>query len=137
MKISFLIVLSIISLWGLWGFFSKLAIQKINLQAAFWTSLSLTLVITAFLFFTNQLTPIKKDFQGILIALLAGLFTGLGTILFYIMLGKKPVGLLIAATALYPLVTIILASIFLKESLTLTKIVGLILAIVALFILNL
>lgn len=137
MKNSFLIVLSIISLWGLWGFFSKLAVQKISLQTSLWTSISLTLIITAFLFFTNQLVPFKKDFSGIAFAVLAGIFSALGSILFYILLGKKPVGLLIAITALYPLITILLATMFLKESLTLTKIVGLIFAIIALFILNL
>lgn len=136
MKDSIFLILSIIIFWGLWGFFSKLAVQKIGLQASFWSVLSLILIIIILLSVNNQLLPIKSNFSGISIAILAGIFSGLATILFYILLGKTPAGYLVAMTALYPLVTILLSIIFLKEPLSLQRIIGITLAILGLIFLN-
>lgn len=125
-----------ILLWGLWGFLGKLAVQRIGLQASFWNALILILPITIYLLITKQLFPLKIEFWGISLALLAGLASGLASVLFYIFLRKNPAGMLVALTALYPLVTIILSVIFLKEPLTVTKIIGFILALAALFLLT-
>lgn len=137
MKFSFILILAVIVLWGLWGFLGKLAVQKIGIQSSFWNALALILIITFFLLFSHQLTPIKENPSGILLAILAGICSGFASIIFYILLGQKPVGLLVATTALYPLITLILAIIFLKESLTLATGIGFILALIALFLLHL
>lgn len=137
MKFSFILILAVIVLWGLWGFFGKLAVQRIGIQSSFWNALTLILTITFFLLFSHQLTPVKENPSGILFAIFAGICSGLASILFFILLGQKPVGLLVATTALYPLVTLILAAIFLKESLTLVTGIGFIFALIALFLLHL
>lgn len=134
---SFLLILFIIIFWGLWGFFSKISVQKIGLQTSFWSALSVFLVITIFLIINNYLLPIKSGHSGILLAIFAGIFSGIASILFYMLLGKKPVGALVAATALYPLITLILSMLFLKEPLAFSKAIGFVLAIGALILLNL
>lgn len=138
MKLSILYLpFLIIFLWGSWGFLSKIAVEKIHLQVALWSSISVMLIISIYLFFTRQLFPLKWDTPGISFAILGGVCAGLASILFYILLGKKPVGLVIAITALYPLVTLLLSIVFLKEPLSQTKIIGFFLAIAALIFLNL
>lgn len=137
MKLSIFFVFGIILFWGLWGFFSKLAVQRIALQASFWNTIALSLIITIFLILTNQLTPLKINGSGIFFAVLAGICSGLASILFYTLLKGRPVGLLVAITALYPLVTIVLSLIFLKEPLTFLRLIGLVLALIALVFLNL
>lgn len=134
---SFLLIFFIIISWGLWGFFSKLAIQKIGFQASLWNAIALLLIVVTFLVISNQLFPIKNDFQGIIFAICAGIFSGIASILFYVILGKKPVGALVAVTALYPLITLILSMLFLRESLTFSKAIGFVLAIGALMLINL
>lgn len=131
------LILSTILFWGLWGFFGKLAVQKIGIQSSFWNALSFVLIILSFLLVSGQLLPLKNNPSGIFLALLAGVCSGLASVLFYILLGKNPVGFLVTITALYPLVTIILSAIFLKEPLTLTKSLGFFFALVALIFLNL
>lgn len=131
------LILPIIILWGLWGFFVKLSIERIGLQSIFWVSLMLLLITTGFLFLSQQFFPLKMNTAGISLAVLAGASTALASILFYIFLGKNPVGFLVAITALYPMVTIILSVIFLHEQLTTTKILGFILALSALVLFNL
>lgn len=132
-----LLVFVAIFLWGAWGFLGKISESKIGLQVAFWSSLSFFLVILLYLFLSNSLFPLKNDSQGIFFGVLTGLSSGLAAIVFYILLAKNPAGYLTAATALYPLITIVLSVIFLKEGLYTTKIVGFILALLALLFLHL
>lgn len=137
MKSSLVLILAIIIFWGLWGFLAKLAVQRVGIQASFWGTLTLFTSISIFLLFSEQLLPIKINAGGILLAISAGLVSSLASILFYILLGRNPVGFLVAVTALYPLVTIILSVIFLQEDITITKTIGFILAVGALLLLNL
>lgn len=136
MKLPLLLVFGNIIFWGFWGFFSKLAVEKIGFHAGLYYAVTLFTFIATYLFLTNQLFPLKFGLNGILFALLAGISGGTATIFLYLLLGKNPAGLVVAITALYPIVTLILSMIFLKETLTLTQGVGFILALVALILLN-
>lgn len=137
MKLPLLLVLGNIVFWGLWGFFSKLAVEKIGFQAGIFYSVTLFSFIAGYLLVTHQLLPLKFDSNGILFAILAGVAGGTASILLYMLLGKNPAGLVIAITALYPIVTLILSMVFLKETLTLPQTVGFALALVALILMNL
>lgn len=135
-QVSVLIAGAIIS-WGLWGFFSKLAATRIGIQASFWNSISISVFIIAFLAITGSIFPVKMDRNGIIFALASGIFSGIASILFFILLGKRPVGFLIAITSLYPIITIILSVIFLKEPINFYKLAGFVFAMLAIIFLNL
>lgn len=137
MKLPFILVLGNIIFWGLWGFFSKLAVSKIGFQAGLYYSITLFAFIATYLFITSQLLPLKTDSNGIFFALFAGISGGIASILLYFLLKENPAGLVIAITALYPVVTLILSMFFLKETLTVQQTVGFILALVALVLMNL
>jgi transporter family protein len=137
MREQILLVLTAIIFWGLWGFFSKLASTRIGVQTAFFSSLSIFILIIGYLFFVNQLLPFKPNSSGILFALLAGICSAVASIVFYIILGKNPAGITVATTALYPIITLALSMVFLREGITPIKATGFILAIIALFLLNL
>lgn len=122
-------------LWGLWGFFAKLAVGRLGSGAVLLNAVSFFITIFLFLFFTNSIPSIKKDPIGIPFALFAGVCSGLASSLFYLAITKSPVGIMVAITALYPIVTIILSVLFLKESLTITKLMGIILGAFALILL--
>lgn len=137
MKLPLFLVLGNILFWGFWGFFNKLAVSKIGFQAGFYYAIIFFAFIASYLFFTKQLFPLNFNLQGVLFALLAGFSGGTATIFFYLLLGKHPVGLVVAITALYPIITLVLSMIFLKESLTLPQAMGFILAMAALILMNL
>ena len=137
MKLPLLLVLGNILFWGLWGFFSKLAVSKIGFHAGLYYAVTLFTFIATYLFFTKQLFPLNFGSQGIFFALLAGISGGTATIFLYALLAKNPAGLVVAITALYPIITLILSMIFLKETLTLPQTVGFFLALVALVLMNL
>lgn len=137
MKLPILLVLATIIFWGLWGFFSKLAVQKIGLQVAIFSYAISLVIMIGYLLLTNQLLPLKNDSMGILYAVLAGASVGVASIFIYTLLGLRPAGIAIAVTAIYPVITLFLSMIFLKETLTQTQTLGIILALVALVLLNL
>lgn len=122
--------------WGLWAFFNKIAVGKIGLQAAFWNAVIILLGITIYLVVTHQFFPIKQDTTGIVFAILAGLATAAASIIFYILLGRNPAGYVVTITSLFPVVTLILSMLFLKEALSMQKIIGFILAFTAILFLN-
>lgn len=137
-KMTTLLSILIILTWGVWGLFSKIASSKIGGEKAFFYDVFsyffLTLLIVA-IFFRKNLFNVDRS--GLIAAFLAGIFSCIGGILFFILLNKKDASTVIPLTALYPLITVILALIFLKESLTVIKIFGIIFALFGLLLLNL
>ncbi len=137
MNLSFFLALGVIVFWGLWGFFSKLAVEKIGLQMAIYSYVVSLVILIPYLLLTNHLLPFKTDGSGIMYAVIAGASVGIASVFIYTLLGIRPAGITVAVTALYPIVTIILSMIFLKETLTATQGLGLVLALAALVLLNL
>lgn len=123
--------------WGVGSFIAKLATNKIGDRAVFFDIIAYapTVIIFCLLYYrTKSLLDLNKS--GILLALLSGLIGSIGIIGFYLLLSKKDASSSIPLTALYPTLTAVLAFIFLKESLTVSKIVGIILATLAIFFLS-
>lgn len=86
------LVLLIIVLWGIWGFFSKIAVSKGGFGVSFWESLLPAIVIALYLLLNKQILAIKTDPGGAFFAFLAGTASGLATILFFLLLkNSRPV----------------------------------------------
>ncbi|MEM4270290.1 MAG: EamA family transporter, partial [Candidatus Caldarchaeum sp.] len=69
-------------------------------------------------------------------ALLAGALGFLGALLFYVALDLNPSSIVVVATSLYPVVTILLSTLFLGESISIRQAVGVVLAIAALVLIS-
>jgi transporter family protein len=121
--------------FGFWGFFSKLAILHINAKSALvYQSLGFALVGLI----TLALLQFKLDVQlkGIGFATLAGMSTSLGCLFFFIAADKGKVTTVVTMTALYPIITILLAYLILQESVNLKQGLGIALALVAIYLLS-
>ncbi len=83
------------------------------------------------------LLKFKLDFnnKGFIFSLLAGISVGLGSIFFVYALTKGKTPVIVALTALYPAITILLACIFLKEQISPKQILGIITASVSFLLL--
>lgn len=79
---------------------------------------------------------VTGDKSGIILGILSGFIGAFGLIGFYILITKKEISTIAPLIALNPVLTAILAFIFLKESLTVTKIMGIVLALAAIYLLN-
>jgi len=132
----FMLTLGALGLWGLWGFFAKLASDNLVAKsAATMQGLGVAAVAVIFLAFIR----FKPDWDvgGSPAAFLAGVFLMAGIILFVLALshgGKASI--VVPITGMYPVVTIVLSVAILREQITPTTGIGIIFALIAVFMLS-
>ena len=122
-------------LYGFWGFFPKLAVRDVDPMSAL-----LYEIIGACFIGLIVLISIGTDLQftraGFWFAFLTGVSGMVGTLFFFKAAKYGPISVVVSLTALYPLIAIILAVIFLKEPITLRQFFGMGLALIAIFLMN-
>ncbi|HVZ83505.1 MAG TPA: DMT family transporter [Terracidiphilus sp.] len=130
-----------IILWGLWGLVSKIASTGMD---AYSNQLLYTAGLVPLLIFvaiTVRRQGAKEDRSarrvGIFWAFLTGILGGVGNIAFFQALVKGGEASIVApVTALFPMVTVVLAVIFLRERLGRAQWAGLLLAFAAIYLLS-
>ena len=117
-------------LYGIWGFLSKLATHSINsvsvLLFQMLGGMVVTLLVVGFSGF-----KIEYEWRGGSVGFLVGAVGMLATLFFIHALSQGSASIVSIVTALYPLLTIGLAFLFLKESLTFPQGVGAILGLIS------
>jgi transporter family protein len=119
--------------WGAWGFIAKLGADRIApgpLQILA-TAGTLPLALLAFLQLRMRL---EKDARGIAYGILNGVLSGVGLLAYYAAASRGKVSVVGPVTSLYPLLTVLLAFIFLRERLNRVQVVGVALSLVAIAI---
>jgi bacterial/archaeal transporter family protein len=127
-----------ILLWGAWGAVSKVASDGIDANTnQVYFSLGLLPLILVILR-SPRLKGGKQRNAGIRWAFITGILGGTGNIAFFqaLVIGGKA-SIVIPVTALFPLVTVVLATAFLRERMGTAQKIGLVLALVAIYILSL
>jgi len=134
---TFLIAIAIFVSWGIGSFLAKLAANRIGTQSAFW---DLAGYAPAILIYSLAVFKLKNllaaDKLGIGFAVLAGAIGSLGLVGFYFLLSRTEASVVVPLTALYPALTAILAIIFLHESINATKLLGIVLSLIAIYLLS-
>lgn len=122
-------------LWGFWGFFCKIAAQRgLDWKGIYIYSSSLTVLMTGIFLFSVKF-QVPGSVSGKLAALGAGI-VGTGALLcFYTALTHGKISIVVPVSSLYPAVTIILALIFFKEKVSMYNVVGMVLALCAIYFL--
>jgi transporter family protein len=140
MKLEWWFIFSLISLvlWGISGFFMKVATFKLDPKVAFLFQSS-GVIVVAGIIFVISLNLVKGslvlDFRSfIFYALLAGLTGGLGTFFLLKAYEKGNLATVTVLTALYPVISVLLGLIILKEKLTITQIIAILLSMVAIIL---
>jgi transporter family protein len=119
--------------WGTWGFIAKLGADRIApgpLQILA-TAGTLPLALVAFLQLRMRL---EKDARGISYSILNGVLSGIGLLAYYAAVSRGKVSVVGPVTSLFPLLTVVLAFIFLRERLNRVQMVGVALSLVAIAI---
>jgi len=128
-------LLSILALlcWGLWGFLSKLLTRTTPVGAfALWATVAGILPVMLFALGTNTLIWTKTA----PLSLLAGFLGSIATIFFYLALHRGPASVVVPLSGMYIILPALLGYLFLKEPLTLSHILGLVCAALALLFLT-
>jgi transporter family protein len=121
--------------WGFWGLFTKMATFHLPARSVYLLCILVYLPIAVFLIFSPGLT-LPWHPVGWAAAVGAGFCTATGLLCYFQALAAGgQASVVVPLTSLYPVVTVILSLLFLKEGLTLRQGVGLILAMVAVWLL--
>ena len=122
-------------LYGMWGLVSKLATNYIDAKSVLVYE-TISALLTSLLLITTQGLKIQSNFQGIFYAMLIGVIGSLATFCFFVALKSSSVSIVVPLTALYPIITALLAFFFLKEPITFRQVLGIILATISVTLLS-
>ncbi len=122
-------------IYGLWGFFPKIAVTYITPQSALVYEVAGAMLVGVLALF---LVGFQPDFhpKGVLFGTLTGICGMLGTLFYFFAASKGRISVVVSLTALYPLVTIFMAALFLREPITLKQASGMLFALIAMFLLS-
>ena len=114
------------------GLYGEVCLKFINpVSLILWETIGsvvLYLIVAVILFLNFKF---EANAAGITAAFLTALFGVFGIVIFFFALSKTKASILVPLTALYPVVTIILSFVFLKEKVTLVQGIGIVRAIAA------
>jgi transporter family protein len=133
--------LATIVLWGSWGLVSKVASNGVDVyvnQLLYTAGLAPLMIFVGWTVWKHSpRESAQARRKGVFWAFLTGILGGLGNLAFFQALVKGGEASIVApVTALFPMVTVLLAVLFLKERLGRTQWVGLALAFVAIYLLS-
>jgi len=117
-------------LWGTWGFIPKLTTRYISpVSAVVFETVGVMMVGVVVLFVIGFRPDIHP--KGIGFALFTGVCGILGALCYLTAISKGKVSVIVTMTALYPIFSISLAYLILKEPITVKEGVGMLFALVA------
>jgi len=119
--------------FGLWGLFTKLAVDHIDAKSAFFYQTIGAAVVGLLGLYIIGLKPMV-DTRGIIFGLLTGASYSLGCLFFFFPASRGNIMTVVTLTALYPIVTIILSYLFFHDVVSLRQSAGIILAITAMYL---
>ena len=122
--------------WGCWALISKLIGDALSPEASQALSTLGLLPVIVGLAVAKTPPPSGSAKLGVALAFFAGILTCLGNIAYYALLNSAKAVTVVPLTALYPLVTVLLAVLFLKEKLNALQIAGIVFALVAIYFFN-
>jgi transporter family protein len=122
-----------ILMWGLWGFFGKMALER-NMPpvSVFLAEVLISLFVAAF-FVRRAFIPPQAKWS--MFGLFSGAGLAIGLVFYYLALEHAQANMIVPLTSLYPAVTVVLSYIFLHERLSPLQWVGLVLLLVGAYLL--
>ncbi|MDD5466323.1 MAG: EamA family transporter [Anaerolineales bacterium] len=124
-------------LWGFWGFFGKLAARTVTPQnATILSVLGWAASLPFLIIFFRRYQAMDWGDPNYYFAFLTGLLGSLGGLFYYFALSRGEASRVVAVTATYPLVSVFLAAVFLREPITLPRLIGVALALGGIYFLS-
>jgi len=124
--------------WGAWALIARLIGDSISpAQSQALSTIGLLPVMALLMFSVRKQNAGMNKGRGITLGCAAGILTCVGNIAYYYVLNSgTKASTVVPLTALYPLVTVLLALIFLQERLNKIQVAGVCLSIVAIYAFN-
>ncbi|MDY7035720.1 MAG: EamA family transporter [Thermodesulfobacteriota bacterium] len=133
MKQWFLPTFGAFVLWGLWSFIPKITTKYISPKSAILFEVLGGMLIAIIVLFSLKLKPDIHP-KGVLLAITTGILGFSGALCFLYAASKGPISLIAILSALYPIIAIVLAIIFLNESISFKQGLGIFLGLGAMIL---
>jgi len=122
--------------WGFWAFLPKMAISCLEPKTAFMFEV-IGGAITGLAFFLIMRPELRgAEIRGIIPALLTGMTGYLGLLCFMYAIREGKICIVAPLTALYPVVSLALAMVFLREKISIVQFAGMVLAMVSVVLIS-
>ncbi|MDH5327575.1 MAG: DMT family transporter [Gammaproteobacteria bacterium] len=121
--------------WGLWAFLPKLAVTYMSPKSIMVYEI-LGAIIVGMVILWSMDFRVETHPKGIILAIITGALGFAGSLAFVYALARGPVSVVSMFSALYPILTVTLAYLFLNEMISLKQAVGIALALVAIYLLS-
>jgi uncharacterized membrane protein len=118
-------------LWGFWAVFAKLSADRIGHHASALIYSTFAFLTVLGIFVASGQSLRNAGISGSALAVVAGVLGGLALASFQKAMSTGPLGTSVSLTALYPAIPVLFGLLFLSEQLSVTKTVGILLAIAA------
>jgi transporter family protein len=125
---------AILLLWGLWGFFPKVAAGHLDARSSSVYQTIGGIAVTLAILWSMGF-KVATHGPSIFVLLLGGAAASLGGLLLMHLLKTETATIAVSVTALYPMVTVLLAVIFLGETVNLRQGVGILFSLIGLVLL--
>ena len=122
--------------WGFWGFLPKIAVNSLDPKTAFIYEVMGGVATGVIVFFIFRPELAGAEMRGIIPSVLTGVAGYIGLLCFLYALRGGKVSVIAPLTALYPVVSLALAMIFLKERVSPIQLTGIVLAVVSVFLIS-
>lgn len=120
--------------WGLWAFLPKIALGTLSPHnVIFYESLGGLCVSLPILFFLKFRLEYEKKALGVLA--MVSVLTVTAILCFFYALKSGPVAVIVTMTAMYPVICLVLARVFLNERVNRLQLAAIFMAVVAIFLL--
>lgn len=116
--------------WGFWGFLPKLATRYLDVKSIFIFEL-IGVAITGLAVLLLQGWTLNLHAKGFVFALLTGVAGSLGALFFLFAVKKGVASVVVALTALYPIISLVLLYLIVREPITPKQAFGILFALAA------
>ncbi|WP_457611647.1 EamA family transporter [Methanocaldococcus sp.] len=134
MDIAIILGLLVALLYGLGTFFAKIVCEKSPLFQ--WIVVNVVGIILCILILLKFKSVIPNDYKIILFSIISAIFVVVGSLVLYYALYKGKASIVVPLSSIGPAITVILSIIFLKESLTINQMVGIVLILIGILLLS-
>lgn len=137
MKPWLLYSLAVMGVWGTWGFFARMAARSVTPQnLVLLGAIGGLLMYPIFFAIFHEHLKFNWHNADCYYAVIGGILGTIGALLFFWAISRGEASRVVPITAMYPVITVILAWLFLKEPLTAQKITGIVFAMLGVCLLS-
>ena len=122
--------LGVILAWGLWGFLPKLTTQYLRPRSVLVYEVFGAICVALIVLYSMNFR-LEVNWRGASLAVMAGAMGIVGALCYVLAMARGPVALIVTFTALYPILSIVLAWLMLGETISLRQGMGIVLGLIA------